>query len=218
MSRFKLPSGQIVQIDTPFSIEQTITVPATTESREVKGKTVEVKVPKSEYKDAVQYPSGIRGLSASDIKKLGIVELIDDPRPDERYGFVTEKNGKPGEWDYTPFSDEMLKERLIDYAKNKRWQKEQGGFDFNGIPISTDDRSQNKIMGARIAANADASFTTPWAIGSEVFAFDAVQIIAVSDAALAHVKNVFVIFAAVLADINSGKIKKFEEIDQKFEK
>lgn len=220
MSRFKLPSGQIVQFDTPFEIEQTIKVPEVVEFLiDDDGKeTINVIQKESEYKDVIQHPSGIRGLSPEDMKAMGIVELMDDVRPDDRYGFVTERNGDPGKWDYTPYPVDMLKERLISYAKDKRWQFEQGGFDFNGMKVTTDDRSQSKIMGARIGADADSKFTTPWAVDDEVMNLNAASVIALSDAAMAHVKTAFVIFASVLTDINGGKIKTFEAIDKKFTK
>ena len=51
---------------------------------------------------------------------------------------------------------------LIAYAAAARWRKETGGITVFGIPVKTDDRSKQMVMGARIAADIDPDFTTPW--------------------------------------------------------
>lgn len=47
---------------------------------------------------------------------------------------------------------------LAAYAADKRWQKETGGFEFNGLHIATDDRSKIMIAGAREAAKSQSGF------------------------------------------------------------
>ncbi len=88
---------------------------------------------------------------------------------------------------------------LTTYAANKRWEKEVGGITVSGMLVATDDRSKLMIAGARTAADADEDFTTPWAVGDTIVELDATQIIALSDAVLAHVQNCFSIFATVIA-------------------
>ncbi len=107
---------------------------------------------------------------------------------------------------------------LIGYAAQKRWEKESGGLTVSGIPIATDDRSKQMILGARIAADADAGFTTQW-VGEDgsVYGLNAAQVIGISNAVLAHVQNCFAIFAEVSADIASGEITYREQIDAAFE-
>lgn len=103
------------------------------------------------------------------------------------------------------------------YAADKRWQKEVGGIIFNGVPIATDDRSKQMIMGARVAADADANFTTPWVgVDGNVYPLDAQSIIAISNAVLQHVANCFSIFASVKAQIDSNTITTTQQIDEAF--
>lgn len=88
----------------------------------------------------------------------------------------------------------------IAYAAQKRWEKEVGGMEVGGISIATDDRSKLMIAGARIKAESDPDFTTSWvgAHGS-IHTVNAAQVIAISDAVLAHVAGCFEIYAEVIA-------------------
>ena len=102
------------------------------------------------------------------------------------------------------------------YAAMKRWQAEIGGIVVAGVPIATDDRSKLMITGARIKADADAGFTTPWAVGDEVFPLTSEQIVAISDAVLSHVSEVFAAFAATVSAIADGSITTKAEVDAAF--
>lgn len=106
---------------------------------------------------------------------------------------------------------------LVTYAENKRWKKEVGGIYLNGIPIATDDRSKQMILGARVAADGDPDFTTPW-VGADgaVYPLDAAAVIAVSNAVLSHVAACFAIYATVKADIDGGTIATTAQIDAAF--
>ena len=105
---------------------------------------------------------------------------------------------------------------LTAYAADARWRKEVGGITISGIPIATDDRSKQMIMGARIAADADDTFTTSWDAGGTVVPLDAATIIAVSNAVLAHVNECFMIYATVQAGIAAHTITKTAQIDAAF--
>ena len=88
------------------------------------------------------------------------------------------------------------KQALTLYAADKRWQKETGGFEFNGLHIATDDRSKIMIAGAREAAKGNPDFTTPWVTTTgKIAMLDAATIITISDAVGAHVNNVFGIYS-----------------------
>lgn len=106
---------------------------------------------------------------------------------------------------------------LRDYAANKRWLKETGGIEINGLTVATDDRSKTMISGARVAAQNDPNFTTQWkgADGSFV-TIDAAAVIGISDAVLAHVSNCFATEAQVLAAIEAGAITTVEQVDAAF--
>lgn len=103
------------------------------------------------------------------------------------------------------------------YAAAKRWEKEVGGIEVNGLTVATDDRSKTMISGARVAAMANSDFTTAWkGSGGEFVPLDAGAVVAISDAVLAHVSNCFAIEAQVLADIEAGAITTVEQIDAAF--
>ncbi|MEJ5019323.1 DUF4376 domain-containing protein [Ochrobactrum vermis] len=106
---------------------------------------------------------------------------------------------------------------LQEYAAAKRWEKEVGGIEVNGLTVATDDRSKTMISGARVAAMANPDFTTAWkGSGGEFVPLDARAVVAVSDAVLAHVSNCFATEAQVLADIDAGAITTVEQIDAAF--
>jgi hypothetical protein len=52
------------------------------------------------------------------------------------------------------------KDELIAYAADVRWRKEVGGIVVAGVPVATDDRSKQMIIGARLAANSDPDWST----------------------------------------------------------
>jgi hypothetical protein len=116
-----------------------------------------------------------------------------------------------------PVEPEPTQGDLLAYAANKRWQKEVGGITVSGVPVATDDRSKQMIMGARIAADADPDFTTPW-VGADgdVYPLTAQEVIGVSNAVLAHVASCFATFASVSANIENETITSDDEIDTAF--
>lgn len=106
---------------------------------------------------------------------------------------------------------------LVSYAADKRWQKETGGFELNGLHIATDDRSKLMLSGARVAAEADPNFTTSWKSADGAFVMlNALQIIAISNAVLSHVSDCFAIEAQVLSQIDDGTITGQSQVDTAF--
>lgn len=104
---------------------------------------------------------------------------------------------------------------LTSYAADKRWRVETGGISVGGVPVATDDRSNVTIRGARIKADAEPAYVVGWkgAKGSFV-ALTAPQIIAISNAVLAHVDACFAVEAAVVAAITAGDITTTQQIDE----
>lgn len=103
------------------------------------------------------------------------------------------------------------------YAARKRWEKEVGGININGLIVATDDRSKTMISGARVAAQNDPQFSTQWKAADGTFTtINAAAAIAISDAMLAHVSHCFAIEARVLAGIEAGTISTVEQIDAAF--
>ena len=113
-----------------------------------------------------------------------------------------------------PSPDAYGAAQLKAYAADARWRREVAGIAFAGIAVATDDRSKQMLMGARIAAEADADFTTKWAaVDGTVHDLDAAEIIALSNAVLAHVNACFIIYSALVAQIESGAITTTEAVD-----
>lgn len=106
---------------------------------------------------------------------------------------------------------------MLAYAANVRYLKEIGGITVNDIALATDDRSKQMIMGARVAADANPDFSTPWVGGDGViYPLTSEQVIAISNAVLAHVASCFATFAEVKAAIDAGTIATTAEIDAAF--
>lgn len=106
---------------------------------------------------------------------------------------------------------------LVAYAADRRWRKEVGGIDADGVPVATDDRSKLMITGARIAAMADAGWSTIWhGANGETYPIGAAAMIAISDAVQAHVNAGFQTFVTVKAAIEAGTMTTTAEIDAAF--
>ena len=107
---------------------------------------------------------------------------------------------------------------LLDHVALRRWEKEVGGIEINGLTVATDDRSKVMISGARVAAQNDPNFTTQWKAAGGTFAtINAAAVIAISDAMLARVSNCFAIEAQVLAAIEAGTITTYKQVDTALE-
>ncbi len=90
-------------------------------------------------------------------------------------------------------------------AAERRWQTETGGITVGGISVHTDDRSKLMLTGARVKAAANAGFETQWVTADgQIVALTAAQIIAISDAVLAHVDACFAHFATLAAAIDAA--------------
>lgn len=125
------------------------------------------------------------------------------------------KQGEGG-WELLSVQEKLRRE-LLDYAAAARWTKETSGIVVAGISVATDDRSKQMLMGARIAADQDPDFTTPWvAADGSIHPLTAGQVIAVSNAVLQHVAACFAKFAEVAQLIGAGTITAREGVDAKF--
>ncbi len=108
---------------------------------------------------------------------------------------------------------------LLAYAKARRYQTETGGVTIAGVPFATDDRSKLMLMGARAAAQADATFKTAWvAADGSMHQLAAADVLAVSNGVLAHVGACFAAFAGVAAGLGATPptVTTMAEVDQAF--
>jgi hypothetical protein len=97
--------------------------------------------------------------------------------------------------------DEAKAERLALLAE-RRWQAETSGVVIGGVSVPTDAGMQLKITGARLAAEADSSYTVRWKVGAGAFVtLDASAVIGLSNSVRAHVQACFDNEAALSAQI-----------------
>lgn len=136
---------------------------------------------------------------------------------------VATEEAAPGwGWDGENFSPPAIlpptKADLASYARDRRWQVEIAGITVGGVAIATDDRSKTMILGARLAAQSDPSWSTIWrGADGNAYPVNAAAIVAISDAVQAHVNATFVALADVLAAIAAGTTATFAEVDAAFE-
>lgn len=85
----------------------------------------------------------------------------------------------------------------------RRYEAEIGGVTVGGIAVATDDRAKIMIAGARIKAEVDPNATFRWKTAAGFVDLMAAQLIAISDAVLAHVQACFDREAELAAEIDA---------------
>ncbi|PTW53569.1 uncharacterized protein DUF4376 [Breoghania corrubedonensis] len=120
-------------------------------------------------------------------------------------GTITVKEPAPGADD------------LKDALATLRYKRESSGIDVRDMQVATDNESLAKIVGARMKADKDASFTTRWKAINGWFPLNAEEIVAMSDAALAFISACFDAEEAVSVQIDAGAISTLDELTTAFE-
>jgi uncharacterized protein DUF4376 len=145
------------------------------------------------------------------------------PVSDQDYGSWLIANN-PGRFETMAELEALLAEQyppgtLNTYTRFKRWQKETGGVMTSlGFPIKTDDRSQAKINGARLAAEANQVQSTIWhAADGTLHTVNDAAIQTMSNELQRHVDQCFDISADCLNQIAAGTITTREQIDTAFD-
>lgn len=90
-------------------------------------------------------------------------------------------------------------EALLAYATFIKNTKEYGGITVSGVPVPTDEKTLTRLTAARVSVNIDPNYSVPdWKIASGVYtSLTAAQIVAMSDAAKAHVQNCYTVNKSV---------------------
>ena len=97
------------------------------------------------------------------------------------------------------------RDRLRARLKARRDVAIAAGTTVGGLPVQTDDLSQQRIVGAALAASLDPEATVRWKLANGEFAtLTAAQIIGIAKAVRAHVQACFDHEAALLADLVAG--------------
>lgn len=110
----------------------------------------------------------------------------------------------------------VLKADLTAYAKSAAYEKETGGFTFNGHVIASDDRSKSLLLGSFTAAQANPAWTDTWSEADGDYNLDAGAITAMFNAMTAFVSRCFAKRREVLASITTGAITTTAQIDEAF--
>lgn len=76
-------------------------------------------------------------------------------------------------------------------GKSYRDERIYEGITVNGVSISTDDKTQLRLAGARIEAEADDTYTVKWKTSNGFVTLNATQVIALSSAVRAHIQKCF---------------------------
>lgn len=105
-----------------------------------------------------------------------------------------------------------LSEKVTDY----RWKKERSGVTVNGVPISTDDISQTKLLSVFMLAKFDPNFTIRWKANNGTFlTLNAAQIMAISTAVRNHIQGCFEEEELLKQNIqNSTTIEELNQIEE----
>jgi hypothetical protein len=96
-------------------------------------------------------------------------------------------------------------ERLLNHLANYRYQREIGGFTLNGMFIPTDEKTERRIIGARVKAESNPDYEiADWTTdnGETSTTLNAATIIAISDAFDNHVQKCFSAMTTVRSNIN----------------
>jgi len=102
---------------------------------------------------------------------------------------------------------------LTEYAAEARWKREVGGIQIGGVHVKTDEISQTKILGARVAADANPDFTTQWKGADGVFTtIDAAMIRTISDVVANHISECFRYEEKVQHLISIGEITTQQQV------
>ena len=92
-------------------------------------------------------------------------------------------------------------------------QRVSDGITINGISIKANDKTERRLMAARIVAKENAAYTVKWEAENGFFELNAAQIIAVADALLAHIQKCFAAKEAIASEQYLTK----EEVEQAFD-
>lgn len=159
----------------------------------------------------MQHLNGVAGLSELQVASRNIVKMQDR---DKRWGDQLPNLQNPGQW--LALSSEAAKQKLAEYAAEKRWQKEIAGITVGGAPVRTDRESQGLIAGAFQMVQDDPQKVIKFKTAGGFVDLDATMMGAIARAVGQHVQACFAAEASVVADIDSGAITTFEQVDDGF--
>ena len=126
--------------------------------------------------DGFQYPTNwIRHSTPAEKAAIGMVEIVEQPKPDDFYQSVVADPVNHGYWIVTPYTPAEMKPRLEAYSRQKRIDRELAGINqtigTDTFVIPTDQATRDKFFSYRIIQERPAApITTPYDFGTKVVA------------------------------------------------
>lgn len=111
---------------------------------------------------------------------------------------------------------DVLQKRIEAHLPAYRYKRENGGLTINNsISIQTDQFTRTNLIGARIRAAADNTYSVRWKTPNGFVTLNAAAIILISNAVADHVQKCFDAEYAVLADIHT--FESLAEVEEAFD-
>lgn len=154
--------------------------------------------------DGVQYPPNWLRLSTPEERAfIGIIEIDEGTRPDDRYHIVSQN------LDYTYSVEEKPIATLRDIFRREiaaaRYSAETAGTTIMGIPVETDRESQATFTGAAVRALRNPSYVVKWKSRTGFVNLTNDQILDVADAVGDHVQACFDREAVLLQQVEAAE-------------
>lgn len=108
-------------------------------------------------------------------------------------------------------------QNLPEILKQHRKTRQLGGVTFGGVTVETDLETRNSLVGARIQADADASYTVEWKTPNGFVTLNAVQIVAITNAVADHIQKCFSTESTVLLEVESGTLTTGAAVTARFD-
>lgn len=149
----------------------------------------------------------------------GWVKVVEAPvdSPEERKLARKEVQIVDGAPTLVPVYEDFSKDELKSHAKEARLAHETGGFTFNNLLIETDEKTERRLIGARVKAEANSNYqVTDWKVGEEFVTLNAATIIAISDALNDHVASAFTHEKTVREEIDAGTLTSPAQVKSRY--
>ena len=165
---------------------------------------------------------GVSLTNGADLTEFGYAWGSTEPQPNPTSGKITELAAPVlGDgfvtvgWvtrDPTETETEEHRVRRFSHIKRSRDDAIASGISVGGVHVHTDDLSQQRLVGAALAATIDPETTINWKMADGQFAtLSGTQIIGIAQAVRGHVQAAFDTEAMLRAQINAAET--IEEID-----
>lgn len=118
--------------------------------------------------------------------------------------------------EYLPDDDSEViafKDPVEPHISTYHKQRVTDGITVSGVSIKANDKTERRLMAARIVAKENAAYTVKWEAENGFFELNATQIIAIADALLAHIQKCFAAKEAIASEEYLTK----EEVEQAFD-